>query len=73
MVAKTVGELKKLIENLPDQTRIVVPAPDHSFRFAKVGESTIMYDRASRSLHEDFGDQPDESYVRVTVLVVEWN
>lgn len=68
----TVGQLKKLLAELPDNTPVLVPAPDHSYRDrVSAGAITALY--AVEGWSEDHGEDvtPEAEYgKRYTVFVV---
>lgn len=59
-MARNVGELRKLLEGLPDGMSIISPAPDHSFRFGEVHLGVALYDRPSRILSEDISTDGED-------------
>lgn len=68
----TVGQLRKIIEKLPDDTRVLAPSADHSFHDVDASASTALYDRRS-GWTEDYGeDQTPEAEFgeRRSVLVI---
>ena len=69
----TVGHLRKLIEKLPDETRVLQPASDHSYG-PVIGEvGTALLDPESRTWTEDFGEDmtPESEYgKRFDVLIL---
>lgn len=67
-----VGLLKKLIENLPDDTIIVVPSKDHSYRQVDRIETTEAERGKGGYLGEWYEDQEIlESSKIITVLRIE--
>jgi len=68
----TVGELKKLIEKMPDDTPILVPGDDHSYRAATASNCTALLERRNQWT-EDYGEEmtPEKEYgKRVKALIV---
>lgn len=67
-----VGDLRKLIEGVPDDACVVVPAPDHSYREAHCQLTTGL--RAGRSeWTEDHGElvTPEAEYgKRLPILLI---
>ncbi len=68
--ARTVGELKKLIENIPDNTVILSPADDHNFDRVGLSIGTALY--GSHIWTEDHGEATPEKEFgkRYDVLIV---
>lgn len=74
----TVGSLRAWLaklENVPDDTKVIAPAPDHSYRGVRVRKTTALYLEAEDCWTEDHGEEltpaGEEFGQRVTVLVVE--
>jgi len=70
----TVAHLRKLIENLPDDTRVLRPARDHSYEPASGSTGTALYDAESRIWTEDYGEDstPEAEYgKRHKVLIID--
>lgn len=53
----TVGELRKLIENKPENALVLVPADDHSYRHAHASFEPVRF--------EDGGSHFSEEYVEI--------
>ena len=69
-----IGQLKKLIANVSDEVKILVPAWDHSFRLADITVSSALFDKDPNVWSEDYGETmtPEKEYgKRLVVLVVE--
>lgn len=71
-IARTVGELKKLIADLPDDMKILVPSSDHSYYEAAVVVDEATYSKKYHHWSEHWEDIPlDKGDVKVDVLIVE--
>lgn len=69
----TVGQLKKMLETVHDDTILVVEGHDHSYRRAEVHVTTAVNEEPSKRhghLSEDFGLELNEGAKRVAVLLV---
>lgn len=68
----TIKRLKTLIDKMPDNARVLVPGPDHSYREAEASEETAMYEGRG-AWAEDFGEEmtPEaECGKRLAALIV---
>ena len=68
-----VKELRKLLENEPDDAVILCPASDHNYRIANVSLDTALKDKDG-NWTEDYGEEatPQKVYgKRLKVLIVE--
>lgn len=68
-----VQDLRDLLADAPDHAPVVVPAPDHSYYFARASVDTAMYDPHDQTLAEDHGEEltPEgECGDRITVLII---
>lgn len=68
-----VKDLRRIIEGLPDDTVLVVPASDHSFHEVGVCPGTALFDRKSLMWTQDCGEEltPEAEYgKRVNVLII---
>lgn len=63
----TIGKLKQLIENIPDETRIVISGSDHSYREGRA--SLIDAAESKGYLGEWYGD-PDHYDDPINVIQV---
>lgn len=71
-VARTVGELKALIEDLPDDMKILVPSSDHSYYVGKIVVGEATYNKKYDCWCEFYDDIPLQKHEeRVDVLIVE--
>lgn len=69
----TVGQLKKLLQDVPDDTLVVVPASDHSYREVSASVTTAILDARYDHLSEDFGGgyEPEhDDWKRINVVLV---
>lgn len=69
----TVGQLKKMLESVHDDTLLVVEGRDHSYRRAEVHVTTAINEEPKKRaghLSEDFGLDLEEGVKRVVVLLV---
>ncbi|KKM62741.1 hypothetical protein LCGC14_1518620 [marine sediment metagenome] len=70
----TVRDLKEILEGLADDTLVVIPGSDHSYRLInRISPRTAIKHFMEPSLSEDYGDlNPDDwkDDKRVKVLVV---
>jgi hypothetical protein len=67
----TVKRLKKLIENLPDDTLIVTNGRDHSYRSVSAQSDWIGYDVALGTFSEWHGkEHASEDEQRVKALII---
>jgi hypothetical protein len=69
----TIKQLKQIIADLPDDSVILVPAPDHTYRNVGAHITTALYDADHESWAEDWGDvyTPADIYgERFKVLVI---
>jgi hypothetical protein len=67
----TVAKLKAAIADLPDDTPVLMPAEDHSYRLASFWPTTAL--QKGRSWTEDYGEEttPEAEWgKRVDVFVV---
>jgi len=71
----TVGDLKRVLEGVPDDTPVVVPSTDHSFRKVRASLQQIGTDNRGyygevdrRCPNEGWGDTP---CTLLTALVIE--
>ena len=67
----TVGKLRKLIENVPDDTIVLTHGYDHSYDSVDIRLSTSLFDGV---YEEDFGEQftPEtEDKKRVQILLID--
>lgn len=72
--AMTVGELKELLADQPDELPILIPGSDHSYYEATARVGTALLEDASRGQWtEDYGEEttPEATYgTRLAVLIV---
>jgi hypothetical protein len=54
----TVGELRELIKNLPDNMPIVVPSEDHSYRYAYASVNEVWFEDGGDHMSEYFPSVP---------------
>lgn len=69
-----VGQLRKVIADLSDDTIILRSGQDHSQFTPRISAGTTLFDSESRTYTEDFGEQysPEAEYgKRITALIVE--
>lgn len=67
----TVGQLKEKLTGVSDNTIIVRPSSDHSYRPASACVTTARYDRETESLGEDYdGATDDEDGKQINVVVI---
>jgi len=69
----TVAHLRKLIEHLPDDTRVLRPASDHSYKPAEGMVGTALLESEGNHWTEDYGEEmtPEADYgKRHKVLIV---
>lgn len=66
----TIAQLKKVIEDAPDNTKILVSASDHSYREARAVITTAFYNR-KYGWSEDVGEPESDSDKRRTALIIE--
>ena len=64
--ARTVGELRKLIEGVDDDVPLIVPASDHSYAIGDARLGTAIFYDVPAAIYEDCGDMnqddvPDEA------------
>lgn len=52
----TVGKLKKLIEDVPDNVPIVQQGMDHTYEPVVIKFMTALFDCEDRTINEDFGE-----------------
>jgi hypothetical protein len=67
-----IKELKALIERLPDETPVLIPGSDHSYRSASAEATTALQERRNQWA-EDYGEDttPENAYgKRMRVVVV---
>ena len=68
-----VGQLRKLLEGLPDDRRVLVPSHDHSYRDCQAERCFARYE-GHNNWGEDFGGTKefpeDEFGIRMPVIVV---
>ena len=67
-----IKQLKALIANLPDETLVLQPASDHSYRMAGA-EITTALQEGRNTWSEDYGEDatPENEYgKRINVLVI---
>lgn len=76
MGAKTVGELKALIANLPDEMKLVKEGSDHSYDHANVfvAKAEVLYSKTGRQVqymweYYDKGNMSDKKSKVEDVLV----
>lgn len=67
-VRGTVGKLRELIANLPDDTPLLKPALDHSYQTADAEVGIALYDDECATWSEHEADY--ESGCQVTALIV---
>lgn len=70
----TVGKLKSIINGLPDNTPLVTPSPDHSYRFCDIIKDTVLYNSNTKQLTEDHGESvtPEAEYgKRIDAIIIE--
>lgn len=68
----TVGQLRKLIEGMPDGAKVLAPTRDHSYAEPRASRGTALYDRKA-GWTEDHGEEstPEAEYgKRLDVLIV---
>ena len=63
-----VRELKKLLDGVPDDTLVVVDAPDHHYRLANASVTTAIYGRYF--LEQDPGEPEPDYGSRIKVMVI---
>jgi hypothetical protein len=66
----TVGELKELIANLPDNTSVIIPTYDHAYRSCNADVSTALFEDGEWC--QDFGEEytPDSEYGQRLQVVI---
>lgn len=69
----TIKKLKEIIQDLPDNTIIMVPFQDHSFRECSAYSNEILYDRKSHIFSESSGDEEydRELGVKINAVIIE--
>lgn len=70
----TVGQLRKQMEDMADNTLVVRQGHDHDFRPTAAHETTALYDRESDTLTQDHGEDstPEAEYgKRIAVLLID--
>ena len=67
----TIGELKKLIKNKPDNVLIVVPAEDHSYRYAYAAFEQVRFEDGGTHMSEDYIEIPmgPEDFVDMCLVI----
>lgn len=68
---KTVGQLKKLLESIDDNTILLVPGSDHSYLKAEADITTAGYSKKYEMYFEWYGQKnanPEEIPVPVVVF-----
>ena len=65
-----IGQLKRLIEALPDNTPVLHPTHDHSYNGCSANTTTAIYVANENYWSEDFDGQLNEGEVRRNVLVI---
>ena len=69
--AVNVGQLKRLIANMPDDAPILRPAPDHAFARATAHDGSAGYNAADREYTEWWGaENAVEGACEVRALIV---
>ncbi len=66
----TVGKLKKLIQDMPDDLPILAPGSDHSYMPISFFDDTARYDKDENYYCEDHGDEqasPEELQIRALI------
>lgn len=72
MVARTAGELRKLLEGIPDDTKILVPGCDHSYRPGTIVFGEAVYSDKYNHWSESYKSVPlQRGEKRINVLIVE--
>ena len=69
----TVGDLKKLLADVPDGAALLCPASDHEYQTASVDVTTALHDAEHCCWSEDHGEDvtPEADYgKRLPVVVV---
>ena len=69
----TVGDLRRLIAELPDHVPVVVPCNDHGYRVPKAAVGNALFDALSKKWTEDYGEAstPEAEYgKRIQVLII---
>lgn len=67
-----VSELKKLLENVDDDTTIVICGPDHSYReIYWVSKTSAVFCERLSYMYEDYNSPLQEGEKRIKVLVIE--
>jgi hypothetical protein len=51
------GQFRLLTRGLPDDTPVLVPASDHSYRSPDAEVGTALHDQKSRTWTEDYGEE----------------
>lgn len=66
-----VGQLKKWLENVPDDTILVVPADDHGYREVDIGLTTGLRDHR-HEWTQDHGEDitPEKKYGKRFMIAV---
>ena len=65
IIAKNIGELKKLIADLPDEMKLVTPGSDHSYdtASASVQQAEVKYSKGGRIDYMwEYYDEGNRSY-----------
>lgn len=67
----TVGELRKKLEGVPDDVRVLHPGSDHSYRETQAIDTTALY-VGGHQWTEDHGRIPGRDFgKRLRVIVIE--
>ena len=66
----TWGELKDKFKNVPDNTPVIVPVEDHSFRRAEAVHDTALFDVDENTWTEDHGDFYLEYCKQTEVIII---
>lgn len=68
----TVGELRDLIKGMDDETVVLVPGDDHSYRRADASVGTAGYSKKFQMYFEWYGEEnAGETEVPVPALIIE--
>lgn len=68
-----VGELKKFLKDISDDTQIMTPIYDHQFGTADVRCATALYNSRDREYIEDYGEEitSEKEYgKRIDIIVI---